>query len=154
MIETPQLAETATQHTAVIHFRIPRGEMPRVMGPGVDELLSTLGAQGIVPAGPLFTHHFKMEPGLFDFDLGWPVATPVGDAGRVRASQLLVTKVARTVYHGSYEGLPAAWGEFMDWIVAQGHKPSGDLWECYVVGPADGCDAAGWRTQLNRPLTD
>ncbi len=154
MIETPRLAETATQHTAVIHFRIPRAEMAQVMGPGVNELLSVLGAQGIVPAGPLFTHHFRMDPGFFDFDLGWPVATPVQEAGRVRASQLLATRVARTAYHGPYEGLPDAWGEFMGWIAAEGHKPSSELWECYVVGPGDSPDSAQWRTQLNRPITD
>ena len=50
------------------------------------------------------------------------------------------------------EGLVTAWGEFMDWIAAQGHAPREDLWEVYVVGPESGLDASEWRTELNRPL--
>lgn len=152
MIEAPQVTETASQHTAVIHFTIARADMPAVMGPGVGELLAVLAEQGIVPAGPLFTHHARMEPGMFDFELGFPVATPVTAQGRVCPSQLLSTRVARTTYHGGYEGLPEAWGELMAWISANGHTPGPDLWECYVSGPESGPDAAQWRTQLNRPL--
>lgn len=153
MIETPQVTETATQHTAVIRFTIPRSEMPNVMGPGIAELMAAITAQGIVPAGPLFTHHFKMDPGIFDFELGVPVATPVAATGRMMPSQLLATKVARTVYRGAYEGLPGAWGEFMAWLVAGGHKPGSDLWECYLAGPESSSDPADWQTELNRPLT-
>jgi hypothetical protein len=35
--------------------------------------------------------------------------TPVG---RVKAGQLPATTIARTIYHGDYDGLGAAWGEF------------------------------------------
>ena len=63
-------------------------------------------------------------------------------------------RVVRTVYHGGYEGLGKAWGEFMDWISAQGLKTADDLWESYLVGPESGDDAAAYRTQLNRPLLD
>jgi effector-binding domain-containing protein len=63
-------------------------------------------------------------------------------------------KVARTVYHGPYEGLGDAWGEFMEWIEANGHTPAPDLWECYTAGPESNPDPAAWRTELNRPLID
>ena len=59
---------------------------------------------------------------------------------------------SRTVYHGPYEGLGDAWGEFNDWLVAEGHTPAPDLWECYVTGPEANSDPATWRTELNRPL--
>jgi effector-binding domain-containing protein len=62
--------------------------------------------------------------------------------------------VARTVYHGGYEDLPDAWGEFMGWIEANGHTPATDLWEWYVVGPHLSPNPADWRTELNRPVLD
>jgi len=65
---------------------------------------------------------------------------------------LPATTVARTVFQGPYEGLGAAWGEFDAWIVANGHTPGPDLWECYVAGPESSSDPASWRTELNRPL--
>jgi effector-binding domain-containing protein len=75
-------------------------------------------------------------------------------AGRVRPGQLPAAKVARTVYSGPYDGLPSAWGEFNNWMNANGHKQAADLWEVYSVGPQSSPDPANWRTELNRPLTN
>ena len=152
MIDTPQITQTAVQLTAVIHLTIPREEIRNVMGPGITELMAAIAAQGIAPAGPWFSHHFRMDPDVFDFEVGVPVASPVTAVGRVRPGQLPAARVARTVYHGPYEGLGAAWGEFEAWIAANGHTPGPDLWECYVAGPESGADPAAWRTEFNRPL--
>ena len=95
-----------------------------------------------------------MHPDIFDFEISVPVTAPVAAAGRVKPGQWPAMKVARTLYHGPYEGLGEAWGEFMDWIKANGHTPRADLYECYVAGPESSPDPATWRTELNRPLTD
>ena len=153
MIDTPQIVETTAQPAAVIRFTIPREEIRNVMGPGIGELMAAVAAQGIAPAGPLFSHHFRMDPKVFDFELGIPVKRLVTVAGRVQPGQLPAARVARTVYHGPYEGLGSAWGEFGAWIAAAGHTPAANLWECYVAGPESGPDPATWRTELNRPLT-
>ena len=152
MLDEPQIAQTATQTTAIIRLTIPREEIRNVMGPGHQELMAALAAQGISPAGPWFTHHLRMDPGIFDFEIGVPVTTPISLSGRVRPGALPATTVARTVYHGGYEGLGAGWAEFSAWISKEGHTPAPDLWECYVAGPESGSDPAAWRTELNRPL--
>jgi effector-binding domain-containing protein len=122
------------------------------MGPGIGELMATITAQGIAPAGPLFSHHLRMDPDKFDFEIGVPVNAPVTATGRVKPGQLPAIAVARTIYHGAYEGLGDAWGELNAWISANGHTACPDLWECYVAGPESNPDPAAWRTQLNRPL--
>ncbi|MBO9539070.1 GyrI-like domain-containing protein [bacterium] len=152
MIETPQITQSEAQLTAFIHLTVPREEIQEVMGPGIGEVMAAIAAQGIAPAGPWFTHHLRMDPEIFDFEICVPVTAPVAPAGRVQAGQLPAAKVARTVFHGNYEGLGDAWGEFMDWIEAQGHTPASDLWECYVKGPESSPNPADWRTELNRPL--
>jgi effector-binding domain-containing protein len=152
MIDKPQIVETAVQHTAVIRFTIPRAEIRTVMGPGRSELMAAVAAQGIAPAGPWFSHHLRMDPQVFDFEIGVPVATPISAASRVAPAQLPATTAARTVLHGTYEGLAAAWGELNAWIAAQGHVPAPDLWESYVAGPESDPDPANWRTELTRPL--
>ena len=154
MLDTPQITQTAAQFTAIIHLTVPREGIRNVMGPGVAELMATIGAQGIAPAGPWFTHHLRMNPDLFDFEISVPVTAPIAAVGRVKPSQWPAMTVARTTYHGKYEGLPAAWGEFDAWIAASGHTHASDLWECYVAGPESNQDPAMWRTELNRPLTD
>lgn len=152
MIDTPKLVTTVALQAAVIHLTIPRAEIQKVMAPAMKEVMQTLAAQGIAPAGPMFSHHFRMEPGTFDFEVGVPVTKAVAPAGRVKPGNLPAVKVARTVFHGRYEELGHAWGEFEQWIAAQKLKPAPDLWESYVAGPESGPDASKWRTELTRPL--
>lgn len=152
MLDTPQIVQTTAQQAAVIRLTIPREEIRKVMGPGIGEVMAAVAAQGIGPAGPVFSYHLRMDPGIFDFEIGVPVTKPVSPVGRVQPGQLPATKAARTVYRGPYEGLGDAWGEFGAWIKANGHKPAPDLWECYVSGPESSPDPATWRTELNRPL--
>lgn len=152
MLDTPHIAQTAAQRTAVIRLTVPRADIQRVMGPGHRELMAAIAAQGVAPAGPWFTHHLKVPDDTFDFEIGVPVAAPVSPAGRVQPGELPAATVARTVYHGPYEGLATAWGQLMAWIDARGHASAPDLWECYVAGPEASPDPANWRTELNRPL--
>lgn len=152
MLDKPQIVQIEAQLTAVIRLTIPREEIRRVMGPALAEVMATVAAQGIATTGPLFSHHFKMDPAIFDFEVGVPVAAPVTAAGRVMPGQLPKTTIVRTVYHGDYEGLGAAWGEFKGWIAAAGHAEAPNLWECYVTGPAVDPDPATWQTQLHQPL--
>ena len=116
MLDTPQIARTAEQLTAVTRLTVPREEIRNVMGPGIREVMAAVAAQGIAPTGPWFTYHLRMDPAVFDFEVGVPVGAPVAAAGRVRAGHLPAATVARTVYHGPYEGLAGAWGEFEAWI--------------------------------------
>jgi effector-binding domain-containing protein len=154
MLATPQIINTNVQEAAVIHLTVPRNEMMKVFGPAVGELMAALAAQGVEPIGAVFAHHLKMSPDSFDFELGVKVAAPMKPAGRVKPGRLPSSKVARTVYSGPYEGLPAAWGEFNTWMKANGHEQAEDLWEVYSVGPQSSSDPANWRTELNRPLTN
>jgi effector-binding domain-containing protein len=152
MIQTPQIIETKPQLTAVIHLTVPREQMQSVMGPGLSELRSALAAQGITPTGPWFTHHYKITPEIFDFEIGVPVDVTIAASGRVKAGQLPATQVARAVYRGPYQGLPAAWNELMEWIKTNGHKHAADLWEVYAIGPDADQDPAHFETELYRPL--
>jgi uncharacterized protein YndB with AHSA1/START domain/effector-binding domain-containing protein len=152
ILDAPQIVETSAQPVALLHVTVPRAEMMKVMGPGIQELMAAVAAQGVATTGPWFTHHLKMDPAVFDFEIGVPVAAPVSPAGRVKPGTWPAATMARTVYRGPYEGLGAAWGEFEKWIKAAGHTSAPDLWERYVKGPETGPDGATYRTELNRPL--
>jgi effector-binding domain-containing protein len=152
MIDTPQIVQTAAELTAIVRITIARSEIRTVIGPGIAEVIAALGAQGISPAGPMFSHHLTMHPDIFDFELGVPVTQAVIPVGRVKPGRLRAATVARTTYHGAYDGLGAAWGRLMEWIATNGHTPAPDPWERYVAGPESNPDPATWRTELNRPL--
>lgn len=152
MIEPPTLSDTTAQRTAVIHITVPRQDIQQAMGAGYQELMSTLAAQGLKPTGPWFTHHLRMDPDVFDYEIGAPIEGTLSPNGRVVAGEWPAARVARTVYQGGYEGLGEAWGEFDAWIKANGLKTRDDLWENYAVGPETGPDSSQWRTELYRPL--
>lgn len=154
MIDTPKVVQSREQHAAVVHLTVPRSEIRKVMGPGLTEVKAAIASQKIEEAGPWFTHHLKMDPEVFDFEICVPVKSPVSAKGRVTPARMPARRVARTVYHGDYEGLGAAWAELAGWIKAQGLKPAADLWEIYVQGPETGKGPASYRTELNQPLVE
>ena len=93
-----------------------------------------------------------MRPDTFDFEIGVPVSSAVAPVGRVKPGKLPAARVARTLLHGGYEGLPDGWGQFMAWLDKEGVQKAPDLWEVYVKGPESDPDPATWRTELNKPL--
>ncbi|HUI70196.1 MAG TPA: GyrI-like domain-containing protein [Spirochaetia bacterium] len=153
-IEKPMIVTTKEQLTAAVHLTVPRSEIQNVMGPGLGEVNAVLAAQGIAPTGPWFTHHLKMDPNVFDFEICVPTASPVNPTGRVKPGRWPAQKVVRAVYQGSYDGLGAAWAELGQWIKTQKLKPASDLWEVYLAGPETGNGAASYRTELNQVLED
>lgn len=158
MIEDPTIVDAEEQRAAVIHITISRLDMPKVMPPALQELLAAIEKQGMMPQGPMFTHHLKLSSETFDFEVGFPIAGEFKQDGRVKPGTLPSTKVARTVYTGPYEGLYGAWDTFGKKLEAEGlldkcgFKGGDTLWESYLLGPESGDDASKYRTELNLPL--
>ena len=153
MLETPEVKELPRRLCAYIPVRVPRAEIQRVMGPGIHELMDELRAQGVAPAGAWFTHHPRLEPSFFDFEISVPVNTPVRPHGRVQPGEWPAMRAAVAIHPGPYEQLVAAWGDFKVWMAQAGVTPGpSGLWECYLVGPETGQAPAGYRTQLVQPV--
>ena len=152
-LDEPRVLDLPTRLLARISLTVPRSEIQEVMGSGLQELMGSLAKQGITPAGPWFTHHLRMDPEVFDFEVCVPVSSEVAATGRVRPGTWPAMHAVQTSYHGPYEGLGEAWGRFDNWIAAQGLKPAPDLWECYATGPEGNPDPSSWRTEMTRPLT-
>jgi effector-binding domain-containing protein len=123
------------------------------MQAGLRELRQVLADEGIARTGVWLTHHFKIPDQTFDFDISLPVDTDVTPQGRVSPGELRATRLARTVYHGDYAGLPHGWGAFLNWIRAENLTMAGDFWEVYSLGPDDSTNPTDWRKELNCPLT-
>jgi effector-binding domain-containing protein len=152
VIDTPTVVQSGARQTAVVALVIRKADIQKVMGPAIQEVMAALAAQGIQPAGSIFSYHRRVDPEVYDFEVGVPVEKPVAPSGRVTMSRLPAKRVARTVYHGGYEALGGAWKDFMAWIDASGYAADGDFWEIYVAGPESGPDASKWRTELTRPI--
>lgn len=152
MIDKPYVLKTEAHKAGVIRMTVARHLIREVMGAGLDELLAALTEQNVPATGPWYTHHFGVQPDTFDFEIGVPVDEIVFPAGRVKAGAFMGGTVARTIFHGDYEGLAGAWGQLDAWIASRKLKPATDFWEVYAVGPQADPNPTHWRTELSRPL--
>jgi effector-binding domain-containing protein len=152
MIETPSIVHTEPRHYAAVRRTVPLHEIGKIMGPSVQAVQAALEAQGRKPTGPWFTHHFVRPMEFFDLEICFPVDAPIETAGEVYSAVWPATTVARTVFHGNYNGLPKAWGELEAWMVASERPLGSEFWEVYAVNPQSEPDPANWRTELNWPV--
>jgi effector-binding domain-containing protein len=154
VIEPLRILQTTPQLTASIPLRVPREEIRHVMGPGLAELKAAVAAQNVAVTGPWFTHHFRNPGEVFDFEICLPVAAAVTPVGRMKPGQWSAMTIVQTTYHGGFEGLGNAWGEFIGAIRAAGHKTADGLYEAYAVGPEKSPDPSAWRTVLSKELLE
>ncbi len=152
MIDEPRILESEEQHYAFIHLMVPRPQMPILLPSTLGELCTALSAQGVASTGPWFAHHLTLDDNDFDFEVCLPVAKPFNPVGTVQAGKWPAGRLARTIYHGDYPGLPAAWGEFSTWIKASGHVAASHIYERYTRGPVATPNIAEWTTELSWPL--
>ena len=149
MMTTPELITTKEVITAAIPLVVPGRDMPKYMDPAIQEILSVLDAQGMKPAGPMFSYHHRRPSDTFDFEIGFPVAKAIKPEGRMVNSKLPAARVVRSVYQGPYEGLAQAWPALQKWVRANGHGETGRFWECYLNNPNEVKSPSEYRTELN-----
>ena len=154
MIATPEIVTTAPQHFAGIRLLVPTSEIRQHMAAGCKEIAAALKSQGIRPTGPWFTHHFRRPSDTFDYEICFPVDTPVQPEGRVQPGFWAPTHLVRTVYHGSYAQLARSWGDLHQWTTAQGLATREEFWEVYLVNPETEANPDNYRTQLNWQLAE
>ena len=148
MIDPPRLVNVVSQPAATIRLTIARHEISQVMGPAIGELIACLTGQGLMPSGPVYSHHFRLDPEVFDFEVGVPYSGDFAPEGRVVAGSTPGGKAAMTTLHGPYDGLPEGWGEFHQRVLSEGWPLAGNFWETYAKGPESSLDPADWRTEL------
>jgi effector-binding domain-containing protein len=154
VIDTPQIVTTKPLTIAKIYAKIPTSTIRQEIGNLVQELIQSISAQNVEIIGPWLTHHFRKPDEFFDFEVCMPVASEVKATGRMEPGVWPAMKVVRTVYHGGYEGLPSAWGEFMAWTKSNDVKISEEIWERYLINPNSESDSSKWQTELNRQINE
>ncbi len=153
MIDTPQIVTTQPLTIAKLYAKIPTSAIRQEMGKLIQELIQSVRAQNVEITGPWFTHHFQRPAEFFDFEVCIPVASEVKANGRMEPGVWPAMKAVRTIYHGGYEGLPSAWGEFVAWTKSNDVNITEEIWERYLINPDSEKDSSKWKTELNRQIS-
>ena len=126
--------------------------MTEVFDQVFGETLSYLERVGARPAGPPFARFFDYTEDEADFEAGFPLSEPVQGEGRIAASELPGGLAAVTTHVGPYDGLQDTHAAIGEWVLANGHDPSGPVLEVYVTNPREEPDPSKRRTDVVWPL--
>ncbi|HET7660415.1 MAG TPA: GyrI-like domain-containing protein [Oryzihumus sp.] len=135
------------QPAAVVRAHVGHNGIGDFLGQAFGEVMSSVGEQGLHPAGPPFGRYRPTDDGGWDVEAGFPVSAKPTETGRVQPATLPAGSAAHTTHVGDYGDLGAAYQAVADWIVAQGMAASGDPWECYLDEPG----VANPRTEVYFP---
>lgn len=122
------------QPTAVIRAHVAHDGIADFLGGAFEEVIGTLGVQGLAPAGPPYARYALTEDG-FDIEAGFPASAPVTPSGRVEASELPGGTAVVVLHRGSYADVAAAYGAAEQWLAANQWTATGAPWEAYLDGP-------------------
>jgi DNA-binding transcriptional MerR regulator len=120
----------------------------------IGELLATIAAQGVAPAGP--------PGGIYDGDLFArergpatlfiPVDREVIPAGRVRTEVVPAAELAVIVHRGGHDGIDRSYGALAEHVASRALAVEGPTREYYLAGRHNSADPADWRTEIGWPI--
>lgn len=152
-IEPIQVTEHAEQPTAVLHERVPLGDLPQFFGRAYHATMAAMQAQGLHPAGPPFSKYLgKPTGGVAEVEAGFPVSGPFSDADGVVAGILPGGQVVEATHVGPYDTMQHTYDEVMRYMGEHSLTPSDEMWEVYLSDPQTEPDPATWRTQIFWPV--
>ncbi|MGI6550804.1 MAG: GyrI-like domain-containing protein [Syntrophomonadales bacterium] len=102
--------------------------LPKLMGEVLDEIRSA----GKMPTGApvLIYHDQEFNPKEVDVEVAWPV-----DDASLANDTTPAMKVAYYLHVGPYASLEPVYPAIMEWISANGYRPSGAMREAYINDP-------------------
>jgi effector-binding domain-containing protein len=146
MTYTVSFADLQPQPVAVVRGRVDPAGLPQFLGSAFAEVAAAAAAQGVRLDGAPFGRYVPGE-GDWEVAAGFPVSQTLRASGRVTCEVLPAGRVAHTMHVGAYDAVGAAYEAAREYVVDNGHEPSGPPWECYLDGP----DVPEPRTEVFMP---
>lgn len=144
----PREVDLRPATTVVVRGHCRLDGIPEFMGVAFGQTAELVTRQGLSFAGPPFGRFERCEDG-FEVEAGFPVLGTPTPVEPVELGNLPGGPTVCLLYQGSYDGLGAAYEAVEQWVVGQGHTPSGPPWESYLDGP----DVPNPRTEICQPYS-
>ena len=109
--------EISSQHIVFVRSRTARNELSTAIGAGLGKAFPYSQRTGLAIAGRPFTRYLSTGPGLFNIEVGIPVATAPKAEGDVEAGTLPGGAVAVAMHGGHYDQLTDTYAALERWIV-------------------------------------
>ncbi|MCU0300479.1 MAG: GyrI-like domain-containing protein [Candidatus Nanopelagicales bacterium] len=126
--------ELEPQQVAVVQGEVPHDGVAGFLGGAFGEVMGTLGAQGLQPAGPPLAR-YEIIDGGFRIEAGFPVDGELRPMGRVQVAQLPAGPTLTVLHRGAYDQVAAAYQAAEAWLVEHDWEAAAPPWEAYLDGP-------------------
>ena len=107
------IEEVPAQHAVMLRFRCPYSNISEAMTEAFSGLIDHISAVGVEEGditGPFFAlYHNTENIENWDISVGFPVAKPIPEGGKVTMGALPGGKVAVSRHVGDYSGLKEQW---------------------------------------------
>ena len=144
--------ELAAQPFLFVRAKAARSEISKAIGDGLGKAFPYAMQAGAPIAGRPTARYVTSGPGLFDLQIGIPIAVAAPGNGDVQAGELPGGPIAVAVHAGAYDDLGDTYAAMERWMDANGYRPGGAPWESYVTDPGEFPDVNDWRTEVYWPL--
>ncbi len=135
MSYTCELIDRPAQPVLSIRTQTAVKDLSAVLGQAYGAIAEYLGQLGQQPTGAPFVAYYNMDMQNLDMEIGFPVAGQLPGQGNIQPNTILGCKAAVCLHVGPYDKLQAAYQVLMGWMQAQGHEPTGVVYEMYLNDP-------------------
>jgi AraC family transcriptional regulator len=144
--------ELTPQPFLFVQTKAGRHEIAKAIAESLGKAFPYVMQKGLPIAGRPTARYLTAGPGLFDMQIGVPIATASQGEGEVQAGELPGGATAVGVHAGSYDSLSETYAAMERWMESNGYRPGRGPWESYVTDPGDFPDVKDWRTEVYWPL--
>ena len=144
--------DLAAQPFLFVRLKAGRHEISKAIAEGLGKAFPYAMQAGLPIAGRPTARYLTAGPGLFDMQIGVPIAVPSPGQGDVQAGELPGGPIAVGVHAGAYDQLAETYAAMERWMEANGYRAGGAPWESYVTDPGEFPDSKDWRTEVYWPL--
>jgi len=144
--------ELTPQPFLFVQTKAGRHEIAKAIAESLGKAFPYVMQKGLAIAGRPTARYLTAGPGLFDMQIGVPIAAAAPGQGDVQAGELPGGPIAVAVHAGSYDSLSETYAAMERWMESNGYRPGTGPWESYVTDPGDFPDVKDWRTEVYWPL--
>jgi effector-binding domain-containing protein len=133
------IREPRERLVASVRTRSHPSQLRQTIAGALDEVLDVIGAEGLAPAGPVFTRYHRIGP-IAELEVGIPLAQTVRPHPRVLNSTLPGGPAVHAVCMGGRVKLVQTVRALYEYLKSAGLTASGGYWEYYLAEPIPGLD--------------
>jgi effector-binding domain-containing protein len=130
-----EIRETKEQPTISVRMTTNLKNISQDMGKAFGEIMQYMGEKQVNPIGPPYAMYYNEDMDNLDTEVGFPVAQPLPEKGKVKMSKLPGGKAVVGMHIGPYNKLGDAYTEITEWMKEKDIESPNMCYEIYLNDP-------------------